>query len=333
MDYQTLQKEIQQGKISPVYLFIGEEDYLANLLVDQILDSAIDQSTKDFNLDIFYASDIEVGDVINIVTAYPMMAERRVVVMKELHKLTTGPLQTLASYVDNPLSTTCLILLGENLNFKIKAAKKIRDKSVYVKLKPLYENQVPDWVKRQLREKNLDITDAAIRLLQASTGTSMRAIMSEIEKIQLNIHPRQLIEEENVAEAVGITRQFSVFELCDAVGRKDINRSLKVLSHMMSAGESAPGLISMLARHFRLLLKTKELLKRRQPERAISKAIGVNPFFLKGYLQQSKNYSNEAIRKIFELLLEADITLKSRPQSPHLVLELVLQQIIRGTHI
>ncbi len=333
MNYWALKKEIDGGVVRPVYLFVGEEDFLADELVKKILQVTVEEGTEDFNLDIFYASEVDIGDVINAASAYPMMAEKRSVVLKEIHKLSPAKLATLSTYVAKPLDTTCLILMGENLNLRLKAAKQLRDRATFVQMKPLYENQASEWMKTYLRERNIEISDEATRLLLASAGTSLRALVREVEKIQINIKPRRTIEEEDVAASAGITRQFSIFELCDAVGKKDINASLHILNHMMSAGESAPGLVSMLTRHFRILLKTRELLKRRQPEKTISQTIGVNPFFLKNYIQQSSNYTSFEIGRIFELLLDADITLKSSPQKPRLVLELLLMRVINGEFV
>lgn len=330
MDYWQIKERIAQGEIEPVYLFVGDEDYLAEDLTNRLLRGVLEPGSEDFNLNIFYASEAEVGDIINAACAYPMMAERRVVIVKELHKILPGKLAALLTYLKNPLLTTCLILIAEQLDFRLSATKKLRDAAVYVPLKRLYENRVNQWLRNYLKEGEYTISEEALQLLQASVGTSLRAIVNEVGKIQLNIDPRREIEEDDVAHSVGISRQFSVFELCDAVGRKDALSSLKILSHMMNAGESAPGLVSMLTRHFRLLLKTKELLGRGVAESSISKEIGVNYHFINRYIQQSKNYDMRRFNSIFELLLATDIALKSSAQNPRLLLEVLLLQILHG---
>ena len=328
MDYWNARKSITQKQIQPVYFFVGEEQYLADDLVRRILEIVVDPGTKDFNLDVCYASETDAESIINVASSYPMMAERRAVVVKELQKMSPAKLKLVAAYVQKPSETTCLILLSNALSKKTDAAKKIYKYAECVEVKTLYENQVSDWLRNYLKEKKLSMSVEASRLFQASVGTSLRSIVSEIDKIQLNIGSRTKIEEEDVAEAVGVSRSFTVFELCDAVGNRNSAYALKIVKHMMEAGESAIGIISLLGRHFRLLLKTKTLLSRGTAQSALSKTLRVNPFFVKNYIAQSKNFTFAQLRKSFKYLLEADVSLKSTSMKPQIVLEMLIINII-----
>ena len=188
----------------------------------------------------------------------------------------------------------------------------------------MYENQVPDWIRTYLKDQKLTIADDAIRLLHTSTGNSLRSISSEIEKIKLNLGERSNIELEDVESVVGISKLFNVFELCDAVGKRNIKSSLHILSQMLQLGEQPVVIMTMLSRHFQILLKVKELKARKTRDDEIAKSLRIHPFFLKNYAQQSARFNRTQFDKAFQLLLEADKHLKTSYQKPKLILESLL---------
>ena len=115
--------EVTKGKnYAPVYLFIGEEDFLSEECIERIIRDLLTEETKALNLDVVYRNKADASQVMAHAASFPMMSGMRVVVIKEFDKLITGePAKELVSaYIARPLESTCLVLLAEKPDFRTK---------------------------------------------------------------------------------------------------------------------------------------------------------------------------------------------------------------------
>ena len=141
----ALKSEWKAGRFAPVYLFYGEEDFLIEQMCDEILTKALLPEEKDFNLDIFYANEVDGVKVMNIASSYPLMSARRVVMVRNIELFTAANLQMINKYVQHPLDSTCMVLTAEKLEGRKTKLHDIQKASVYLEAKPLYDNHIPDW--------------------------------------------------------------------------------------------------------------------------------------------------------------------------------------------
>lgn len=317
--------DLQKKKFAPLYLFYGAEQFSIDEKVDYIINNILDPANRDFNLDILYGDEVDGAKIVNIAMSYPMMCEKRIIVVRDIHLIKAAGLNLLCKYAGNPVQTTCLILTSaSNENKDIKKLEKL---CAAVEFKPLYDYQIPDWIQKHLAKKKITITPDAIRVLQGSAGNSLQNLSTEIDKLLLNLGQRNKIEVSDVEEIIGTSKQYNIFELCDAIAAKQLQSSLFILNHLLQLGE-APGLIiTMLNRHFTRLLLVKELVEQRIGEDKIAVAIKAHRFFVKGYLRQAKLYNVAQLKKSFVLLLETDELLKSSSQKDKLLLELLILKL------
>ncbi|HOT98668.1 MAG TPA: DNA polymerase III subunit delta [bacterium] len=315
------------GKYDPVYLFYGQDDFQIELIVEALIRKAVEPGSKDFNFDPLYGNETEGAQIVNLASAYPMMAERRVVLVKNVHLLPAADLELVARYAKSALASTCLVLTAAKIDARRTVWQQLLQNSVNVECRPLYDNQVPDWLRRRLSHAGLTITEEAIRMLQGLAGSNLRQLESEIDKVKINLGERKRIEVGDVERVVGATRQFSIFELCDAVGQRRIDASLVIVDHMLTQGEQPTGILAMLTRHFVILSRLNAMKDRRLPPESLAKALKIQPFFLKNYAAQANNFSAAQLRSAIGYLLDADLQLKSSYQKPRLVLELLLLRL------
>ncbi len=318
-DFLNISRDIKNKKFHPVYLFSGEETFLIDTLVASLTKYGLEKEAQDFNLDILYANEIEAARIVDIAASYPMMSDRRIVVVKHTHLFKEKGLQLLQKYAEKPSKTTILVLLAQRAD---KAALK-KIKACRFNARPFYDNQVPDWITSYLADRNLSITPDALRLLHAHVGNSLRQIVAEIDKICLNLKENQ-ITIKNIESVVGTNRQFNIFEFCDAVGRRNIKRSLWILNQMLQLGENPGKMLSMLTRHFTILTQIHVLQAKKYRSSEIAAKTGIRHFFYKNYSQQAGQYNPGQLKSAFEVLLEADRHLKTGYQNPKLVMETVL---------
>jgi DNA polymerase III subunit delta len=129
-------------KYAPIYLFIGAEDFFSEECVDRVIQDLLTADTKAFNLDIVYGSKADASQVLAHAASFPMMSDRRVVVIKEFDKLLSGdPAKDLVSaYVAHPLESTCLVLLAEKPDFRTKPFTDLKKAGAVYSFNPLYDN-------------------------------------------------------------------------------------------------------------------------------------------------------------------------------------------------
>ncbi|MBN1999386.1 DNA polymerase III subunit delta [candidate division KSB1 bacterium] len=319
-DFTQIIRDMQNKKFYPVYLFFGEETFLIDTLIDTLIKHSLSEDAKDFNLDVLYGNEIDGARIIDIAASYPMMSQRRIVIVKNTHLLKDKSLELLQKYANKPSLTTILVLQAQNCD---KAPLK-KIKACRFNARSLYDNQVPEWISSYLVQKKMTITPDALRLLHAFVGNSLRQIVTEIDKICLNIEDEKKITVKDIESVVGTNRQFNIFEFCDAVGRKNMKRSLWILNQMFQLGENPGKILSMLTRHFTILTQINVLQSKRKSPSEIAAETNIRMFFLTTYTQQAAQYKPSQLKTIFELLLEADRNLKIGYQKPKLVMETLL---------
>ncbi len=316
---------------APLYLFHGEEDFLIEETVDLLLQYAVDPSSKNFNLDVIEGSEADVKDVVSHASSFPMMADRRVVIVRDSDKLvsTGANRDILLRYLEHPMVSTIMVFVTPKADMHMAVFKAFQDRGIVVEFKPLYENLIPGWITKKALQYGRTMTSEASQLMQAYVGRSLREIHNEIEKLLIYLGEKQTIEAEDVNAVVGMSKHYNVFELQKAIGRCDLALGIEILEHMMDAGESPLGVIVMLTRYFHKLWVLPSLRRQVKSEYELASGLGVRPFFVKEYVSASQRYSPTRTEQVFALLLDADVTLKSTTEDPRVVMTSLVCKLIK----
>ncbi|OQX96456.1 DNA polymerase III subunit delta [candidate division KSB1 bacterium 4572_119] len=320
----------KSNSFEPVYLIYGEERFLHEDITNRILEKSLDAGSRDFNFDIFFAGDVEVEKVIDIARSYPMMSERRVILVKEIQKFKPAALKKLADYSGKPSETTVLMLIYPNRALTGKSISKIASGAYSINCRPLYEDETMKWIKEFAASKKLEIGTQAVHSLYELVGNSLLDLVNEIEKIQINIAPETKITVENVVKISSMLKLNTVFELCDTVGEKKFKKSISILNNLLSRGEKPTGIVRQLFRHFANLAKIRDSIAQRKGSAGeLQKVTRLSPFFINKIKNQARNFSSTELRRSFFYLATADLHLKTSYQPPKLVMELLIYNLIR----
>jgi DNA polymerase-3 subunit delta len=326
MTYTEFLQSVKAARFAPIYLFYGDEDFLIDEGVQLIIGKTLDDGTRGFNLDVVYGTKVEATDVVAHASSFPMMSGKRVVVVKEFEKLATTDTakEVMAAYINNPLESTILVLVSFEPDFRRKPFTDLKKKAELVECKPFYDNQIPGWIAERVRHQGREANPEACRLIQAYVGNSLRSLQNELDKLYVFIGERKNITAEDVAAVVGATKGYTIFELQNAVGRRDAKDAIMILERMLENGQSPQMIIVMLSRFFTQLWKLTDIRARKMSDQELAREIGVPLYFVKQYLEFRTNYSVGQIERNFKSLLEADTTLKSTSRDPRLVLDLLI---------
>ena len=308
LTYDDLQRSLSEGRFAPVYLFHGGEDFLSSEATQSVIDSALSTNERGFNLDVVYGSEADAREIILHALSFPMMAERRVVIVRDVDKLANKEL--LSTYIENPSPTTSLVLVSTKPDFRKKPYATAKRTGNVFEFKPLYENQVPSWVVKRVRQQGKEIESDASKMLTAHIGTSLREIQNELNKLYIFIGDRKLITETDIRAVVGVSKEFNIFELQKTLGARNLRRSVEILERMLNAGESGTMIVFMLTRYFLALWRLSDLQRHGSSHNAIAEAVNINPYFLKEYQEAARLFAPSDIENAFVLLAEADEQLK-----------------------
>lgn len=302
--------DLKNGNFVPVYLLMGTEPYYPDLVCDEIIKYALTDSERDFNQTVFYGLDTDAGTVASECRSYPMMAERRLVVLKEAQSMKT--LEDLATYASDPMESTVLVILmhGASADKRRALYKNVQKKGVVLVSDALRDYEMPQWITSFYKSRGLDIEPAAAALLAEYAGTDMSRIMLETEKMQKNLPEGTVrVNAADIEKNVGISRQFSIFELTKALSYMKAEKALKIAAYI----GNGPKFMLLLATaplytHFYRILKYEAaLLKNPAMSKADrAKLLGINPYFMEEYDVAARNYPIRRCMKVISLLEEYD---------------------------
>ena len=303
--------DIESGKFAPVYLLMGDEAYYTDLVCDAVIENALDEASRDFNETICYGADVDADTVITAARRFPMMAERQLVVVKDAQGM--RDLEKLSVYCENPLDSTVLVLLlrGSSADKRKALYKQASKNGVVLESNALRDYEMPSWISRYYSGRGLSIDPEAAALLAESAGTNLSRIAVETDKMLKNLpEGTAKVTVQDVERNVGISREFSVFELTKELSSRNSAKALRIASRL---GESAkfamPMAVSALYTHFSRILRYGALKeKERYPDRdAVASALqGVNPYFWKEYDTAVANYPVRKALGVMSLLCEYD---------------------------
>jgi len=319
--YNSVEKSLESQSFSPLYFFFGEEPYLIHQAVNYIKVCALHGGAADFNYNSYYASDVEISQVRDEVETLPMMAPRRVVLLREVQDLSDKEWAALEPLFESPVDSSVFILVGGKIDKRKKFYKHLIETAVHVEFKKPFENQIPGWIRHICKGHELTVSDEAIQLLHRLVGNQLTEIESEVVKLRDFLGDRKNVELEDVAQCVSKKREENVFDLTEKIAEGDRVQSLVQLVQLLDQGQSEIGIIALVARHMRILLMIKQGMEQSLAGQRLATFAQVPTYYLQDYVQQARRWSVKKLENSLLILAETDRALKSSPLSSHIWLE------------
>jgi len=327
LTFKQLEAAIKKKEYAPVYFLHGDESYYIDELINQIENTILDESEKAFNQVSIYGKEADFKSVVDNARQFPMMSERRVVILKEAQEMRT--ITQLESYFANPSPQTILAIAYKHkkLDKRTKFAKELIKNAVVFESKKLYDNQLPEWIRGRVAELGYTIKPDANRLLCEYLGTNLSKVNNELEKLSINLEKGKAITSELIQDQIGISKDFNVFELQKAIGTKNMPLVVQIFNYFIANPKANPIqlVIASLYQYLSKMMITKssigisdDQLKR---ELRLSSS-----FFVREYRTAAKNYPMSSIKFMLKKLRNADLQSKGvgyRNMSPkHIYKEL-----------
>ena len=306
----TLIEDARKGVFKPVYLLMGDEPFYPDLVCQAVMDNCVDEGFKDFNEHIFFGADVNAEQIISAARQFPMMSERLLVVVKEAQMV--KDLETLSVYCSSPLESTVLVILMRRASAdKRKGLYKAVEKNGAVLESPAVRDyEIAGWIQSYYASRGLRIDPPAAALLGESAGTDLSTIAVQTDKLLRNLPEGcTSVTVEDIEKNVGISRQFSVFELSRELSLRNAPKALAMASRIGDSARFAmPMAVSAIFTQFYRILKYDALLAknpRPTPEQKAS-ALGVSPYFFREYEAAARKYPLASASAVVSLLCEYD---------------------------
>jgi len=310
MTFDEIMNELQSGKYRAVYFLYGEEPYFIDTITNYIAENAIPPEMRTFNQIVMYGKDIKVGDIDNTARRYPMMSERFLVIVKEAQNVRN--IDKLMYYVQKPLESTILVInyKKKSIDKRTKFYKELKKNAVILESKKLYENQIPKWIDNFLSKKKLKIHPVASKLLVDYLGNNLEKITNELNKLIINIPGETEITTKHIEENIGISKDYNVFELQNAIINRDILKINRIINYFAANPKENPFVVilSTLYNFFSKVLLVHSL---KNPDKfSVAKALAVNPYFSEDYIKAARYFNPSKLMRVFSILHEYDLKSK-----------------------
>ena len=251
--FTALNKEIKSGTLKNIYVLQGAEPYYIDRLQQLIIDTALTEDQRDFNLSLYYGNTANVREVISACQQYPAFSERKVVVVREAQLIPKQPghkndLDLFASYAEKPMPTTVLVIChkGETLKSKpfMDALKANKCGVVFDSNKVREGRDLDTLIVNYANSLGCNIDNKATSMLADHIGTDIARLFSELDKLAIltddkNITP--LLIEQNI----GISKDFNNFELEDALARRDAAKAFRIVDYFERNPKNNPSMVSV----------------------------------------------------------------------------------------
>ena len=227
----TLREALKRRSFDGAYYITGEDDYQKDDAVRQLVDAALDPASRDFNFDIRRALDLDAETLGSLLSTPPMMAERRVIVIRDAGALKKDARKALDHYLKTPAPDLLLIFTaaaGSKVDSGLSGA------ATLLQFDPLTGDRIPKWIVHHATSNlGVKITEPAVELLQAAVGSDLHQLAAELDKLA-SFSQGNEITEDAVSAIVGVRRGETQADLLDAVAERNVSRALELIPHILS---------------------------------------------------------------------------------------------------
>lgn len=302
--------ELEAGKFKPVYLLMGDENYFIDVMSDYFETKVVEESVRDFDQTVVYGRDTTMASVVSDAKRYPMMSPVHLVLVKEAQDIDTRQWELLTAYLEHPSERSIIVFCyrHKKLDKRSAAYKAISAKGCVYEAPKVWDNQVPAWIKAEVQSNGFSINDKAAYLISESVGADLGKIVNELRKLYPLLPTGGSITEDLVEKQIGISKDYNVFELQKAIGRRDPLMCSRIVNYFAANPKKNPiqMVLPLLYGYFLKVMFYHQL----ENKSDAAKVLGCAPSFVQDYAVAASNYSLGKLATCIGYLYESDLRSK-----------------------
>lgn len=321
-------KNLKRGNILPVYYFFGEDSFSIDISLKAIEEAVKPFLASDFDREIFYSEERTLIEVLDAASAFPFGSDKKLIIYKDFEKVRDK--KNLLSYIESPAEFTVLVLVhngavsnpGTNLYSAL-----IKNKFLY-EAKELKGRNLITWLVDYCEENKKQITSGIAQVLVEIVGENRSMLEAQLDKIFTFVGDKIEITIDDVRNLSTSLKEFSIFDLQDAISKKDKRRAMKLAYNLLDKGQEPTFIIHMLTRYFSGLARINEMTEKKMNEYAAAKIIGTHPYYLKNYKFARRNYTDGELFSAAQALLKADLAIKTSSTNNKEIITLLISEMV-----
>ena len=323
-----VEKLLKQKKILPVYYLCGEDSYSIETTLDAVEKAVNPFITSDFDKEVFYGENQTFAGIVGLASTFPFGSEKKLIIVKQAEKLKDK--KELVSYLNSPSVFTVLLFLhdGTISSTASEPYKTLASQGYLFEAKELKGKNLIEWLISTVGKNGKNISYENAQLLTDISGDNRNTLESQLEKIYLYIGDNKEITIDSIRGLSTSLKQYTIFDLQNAIGKKNKSAALKVVFNLLNNGMEPIQIIAMVNKYFTGLARLSELTANNTNEYQVARILGTHPFYLKDYHQARKIYSDKHLASAFAALLKADIALKTTSINDKTLISVLLAEMI-----
>ncbi len=344
--FRSLFRDIRKrSSLKQVYYLYGDEGFLIDMIQDEI-EKLVPGEQKDFNFDLIYGGESTPEKILGIARSYPMMAEKRVVIVRDFMKLDAPPVEgegtgEFSSYFKRPNPSTILCLIDPKFPDKRrdpgKTLNQLSNKEEYIgaySFEKIHENNLPEWVMDWTRySHSMKISPAAAQVLSQLVGQDLHVLSTEIDKLCTFVDSKEVIEVEHVKKITESYREYNVIELKNAVLERNLDSSLFIAEQMLLKSNNSTAEIFKTVGFFYSVFgniwQIRRLIEKGLSKQQVQQELGLKGYYFNNQYNEASRFSLAEMPQIFEALLDADRAMKGfSTLDPSTIFLLLIKRIV-----
>jgi len=322
-----LERALSDGKIQPLYLLLGPERYLRDAAARAITNAALATTLlREFNETSFSFFSDDVQSAIAAAEQLPMMSDRRVVRIRDFSRLREAQEELLISYLGNPVPSTVVIFIADELDKRKKATKSLLDRCTVVDFSPLKDTEAKTWVKMRLKELKSTADEQVISEIVRLVGTNVQTLFMELDKLTSGAGDTGLITLQLVEELIGRSRELANWELTDHLLAGNRKKALETLHRLLEDEVEPLMLLGLIGSNYRKLALGKQILMQRG-ESQVFKYVFIQPFKQRSYLDTLRRADAAKLSHSIQLIANVDLAIKTSQATPRVQMEMLVLEL------
>ena len=307
-------KNIKNREFLPIYFFHGEEAYFIDIAVKALENEVLTEDEKAFNQTVVYGKDTNYNEILSLAKQYPMMGDKQLIIVKEAQDLKLNDEETkiLEKYVENPVESTILVFAHKHkkVDSRKKVFKTLDKAKMLFHSEPVKDYNLAKWIDDEARNLQIKLAPGISQLLADYLGNDLSRIANELNKMKLVLKDGEVLDGKLVETHIGISKEFNVFELQKALGKKDANTAFKIAYYMGKNPKTNPIVMTIgnLYNFFSNVVLYHTVSHQSPP--TIASELGINPYFVKDYAEAARLYPLKFATRIISVLREIDLKSK-----------------------
>ncbi|MCJ7855150.1 DNA polymerase III subunit delta [Lachnospiraceae bacterium NSJ-143] len=328
---EIIKSDIKNKTFKKCYLLYGGEAFIRDLYLKRLKKAVVSGPFTDMNLDTFDGAE-DINRIIDAVSTLPFMSEKRLIVIKGSGLFKAGrknDSEAVADLLENAPESTCIVFVEQEADKRLRLFKTVVKKGHTALCRAPEGAGLYTWAEKELKKKAVKMERQQTIYFFRTVGEGMENAVAELDKLANFKGPNSTVTDEDIDTICVKTAEAKIFDLVDAIGKRDTAKAIKIYRGLLMLKEQPVGILAMIARQFRLMLQAGVFASQGKSVQETASMTGQRDFVIKQCLAQSRNFTSDLLKKALRDCLDTDYGIKSGRLEPETAVEILIVKYSR----